>query len=83
MPKNNDGEKLGAAILSLGFLLWSLKFILRATVILLVIVFVLRCFSVSLPYWTAPAGGVLLWILYRFVWRGFLRLMLRLSETDR
>ena len=57
-------EKIGRAIVTLSWWIFAAKFLVAATIIVGVVIFIL-----GKPLWIAPVVAVILFIIYRLVWR--------------
>lgn len=72
MGKKNDpnetADKIGIAFMTLSYILFALKFIAVTSLIALGILWLIHK-----PLWIAPIVGVLLFLLYRALWRLFFR----------
>lgn len=70
MKKTEDNsrneEKLGRAVFSIAWILFAIKFLLIASLISLAVLWIL-----DKPLWIAPIIAIIVFALYRMVWRLF------------
>ena len=59
-------EKLGSAVMGIAWLFYALKFIVSVSVIALFILLIMQK-----PLWIAPIVGVIVFTVYRIIWRLF------------
>ena len=64
MDNNDRDVKLGRAIVGIAWLVFAAKFILVATAIAFVILYL-----IGKPLWMAPVVGVVIFAVYRLIWR--------------
>ena len=59
-------EKLGHAVMGAAWVFYALRFILAVSVVSLVVLWLIHK-----PLWIAPIAGVLVFTVYRIIWRLF------------
>lgn len=70
-------EKLGRSIFSISYYWYAFKFVLAVSVISAVPLFLLHK-----PLYFAPIIGVVAFLVYRFLWRLFFKIMYKFSKMD-
>ena len=61
-------EKLGHAVMGIAWFFYALKFIAAVSIVALVVLLL-----IDKPLWIAPIVGVLVFTVYRIIWRLFFR----------
>ncbi len=64
MDEDRKNEKIGRAIVTLGWWIFAAKFIIVATLIAGIVLYFL-----GKPLWIAPVAAIGLFIIYRLIWR--------------
>ena len=76
MDNSKNEERLGRAVFGIAWFFFAFKFIAVVSLIALAV-----CWIAGKPLWIAPIAAVVLFILYRAVWRLFFR-FIRWSTKD-
>ena len=63
MNENERNERIGRAVVGIGWIIFATKFLIIATAIAGVIVYLM-----GKPLWTAPIIAVGVYIVYRLIW---------------